>query len=186
MRFQVGCRILVLGTMVFSPVASSAHEILAGTLKIEHPWVAAAEADRSTSTGYVIEIENTGSEPERLLGATLDGADPGRIEARAESGAGFQPLAEGVIIPAGGRIEMDPSRTQVVFRGLKRPLIEGKVAAGALRFQHAGTVPVTFHIESRELLGSESATAETHGHSMAGMSMPSTRRSFRHGKAASA
>jgi copper(I)-binding protein len=54
--------------------AGSAHQEVAGNLKIGHPWIREAAAGAPSTYACIIEIKNEGDEPETLLGATVDGA----------------------------------------------------------------------------------------------------------------
>jgi copper(I)-binding protein len=57
----------------------SAHQEVAGNLKIGHPWVREASAGAPGTYACIIEIKNDGDEPETLLDATIDGAGTGVI-----------------------------------------------------------------------------------------------------------
>ena len=65
----------ILAIGVSSP--GSAHQVLVGKLKIGHPWVREAAEGALGTYSCIIEIQNDGDEPERLLGATIEGAGTG-------------------------------------------------------------------------------------------------------------
>jgi copper(I)-binding protein len=54
-----------------------ASSVVVGRLKIGHPWVREAAEGALGTYSCIIEIQNDGDEPERLLGATIEGAGTG-------------------------------------------------------------------------------------------------------------
>jgi copper(I)-binding protein len=72
--------VMSVGIAALSNATVEAHELVFGTLKIEHPWVASTDAKTRETTGYVIEIQNDGKEPDRLVGASVNGV-PGILRA---------------------------------------------------------------------------------------------------------
>ncbi|MDN3571437.1 DUF1775 domain-containing protein, partial [Methylobacterium longum] len=58
--------------------SASAQDYTAGALRIGHPWSRATPAGAKVAGGYLT-ITNTGTEPDRLTAATLDGASQGEV-----------------------------------------------------------------------------------------------------------
>ena len=81
-------------------------------------------------------IKNNGSSPERL---THD-------EDRRQCGENDE--VQSVEIDPGQTIEFKPGGSHVMFVGLKRQLAKGEHIKGSLVFEHAGTVPVEYSVES--------------------------------------
>ena len=54
----------------------SAHQVVVGKLKIGHPWVRKAAEGAPGTYSCIIEIQNDGDEPDRLLGATIEAREP--------------------------------------------------------------------------------------------------------------
>jgi copper(I)-binding protein len=68
---KVWLSILALTTALAIGVSSpgSAHQVVVGKLKIGHPWVREAAEGAPGTYSCIIEIQNNGDEPERLLAA---------------------------------------------------------------------------------------------------------------------
>jgi copper(I)-binding protein len=68
-------------------------------------------------------------------------------------------LDDGVVIPAHGEIALKPGSTHLMLEDLKQPLKEGESFKGALTFEKAGTVDVTFFVEA---IGAKAPAHEGH------------------------
>jgi copper(I)-binding protein len=53
-------------------------------------------------------------------------------------------LTEGLPVPAGGSVALEPNAYHLIFTDLKEPLKEGDEFSGTLTFEKAGTIDVTF------------------------------------------
>ncbi len=60
----------------------------------------------------------------------------------------MRPLADGIAIPAGGKVEFKPGGYHVMFMELKQPLRQGERFKGTLTFEKAGSVEVEFAVEA--------------------------------------
>src|SRR5690349_10476676 len=77
---------LVLAAVAAGAVgAAQAHDFKAGTLVIHHPWTRAAPAGARVAGGFA-SIANTGSEPDKLVGASLSRAERSEIHQMAMQG----------------------------------------------------------------------------------------------------
>jgi len=84
------------------PHLLAAHEIVAGVLRIQHPWVRAVSRDAVWTTGYIIGIVNDGSEPgtpDIFLVRLLVRANAIRDQLLADRSLTFEDIAksEGVV-----------------------------------------------------------------------------------------
>jgi copper(I)-binding protein len=148
---------IALGLM--SPV--SAHQEVAGNLKIGHPWVREAKAGEGGTYSCIIEIKNDGDEPETLLGAAIDGAGKGVIYQIIEKDGKFtsKPVEHGLLIKPHGSIELSPSTYQIRFGKITKDLTEDSMVDGTLTFEKLGTVPVHFMVEQDDTAPKEEAPA---------------------------
>jgi periplasmic copper chaperone A len=129
-----------------------AHELVFGALKIQHPWVASADAKARETTGYVIEIQNNGKETDRLIGASIDGvAGILRMSSKESADKRFVEVAQGFEVKAGSFLRIQPGERQILFRELKVPLKVGETAKGTLVFEKAGTLQLEFMVEPESL-----------------------------------
>ncbi len=139
--------LLLLASMSQSLLA---HEFKAGSLDILHPWSRATPAGAKVAAGYV-KIVNTGSEPDRLVSVTGEIAGKTEIHEMSVDADGImtmRPLLDGVVIPAGGEVELKPGSAHIMFMALKQAPQEGVKFKGTLTFEKAGTVDVEFAVDA--------------------------------------
>jgi copper(I)-binding protein len=145
---------LVLAALVTLCGAACAEEYKLGSLTIKDPWARATPKGAPVGGGYVT-IINNGSEPDRLIGASL--ADAGRVEVHEMSMAGgvmkMRPVTDGVEIKPGETVALKPGGYHMMFLNLRGPLAQGEMVDGTLMFQNAGTVQVKFKVESIGAMG---------------------------------
>lgn len=138
---------LLLGA---APLAS-AHDYKAGTLEIGHPWSRATPPGASVAAGY-LSITNNGDAADRLVGVSSAISEKGEIHKMSvESGTGvmtMRPVADGVEIPAGETVTLEPGNIHLMFVGLKQPAKQGERFKGTLTFEHAGSVEVDYAVEA--------------------------------------
>jgi len=60
----------------------------------------------------------------------------------------MRPLPDGLMLPAGGEVALEPGGYHLMFIGLKKMLKQGDSFAGTLTFEKAGTVEVSFTVEA--------------------------------------
>ena len=126
-----------------------AHDYKAGALSIGHPWARATPNGAKVGGGYLT-VTNTGTEPDRLVGATLNGADHVEIHSMTMEGSVMKmaPVPDGLALAPGATVTLSPGGFHMMFVDLKAPLKKGERIAGTLRFEKAGTVPVEFAVEA--------------------------------------
>lgn len=143
--------VLVWGLATW-PHLLAAHEIVAGVLRIQHPWIRAVPRDVVWTTGYIIGVANDGPESDQLLGATLDAG--GTAVVRASQNVNgvktLKVLPQGIEIPPKSEVGVRPGEMHLYFEGLKRSLRAGEVVAGSLLFRRAGKLAIEFVVEPEE------------------------------------
>lgn len=94
--------------------------------------------------GGFVTIQNTGTEDDRLIGASSDVA--GHMEVHEMAMVGdvmkMRQLKDGLPIPAGQTVTLKPGGFHVMFMDLKKPLKEGTTVTVTLTFEKAGSVQV--------------------------------------------
>lgn len=132
-----------------------AHEFKAGSLEVEHPWSRATPNGAKVAGGYLV-VRNSGSTADRLIGATAEIAGRTEIHEMAvkDGVMTMRAIEGGLEAPAGGELALSPGAYHLMFFDLKRPLKQGETFNGALTFEKAGAVEVTFAVEA---LGATSA-----------------------------
>ena len=118
-----------------------------GTLQIEAPWLRATPGGAKVAAGY-LRISNTGSEPDRLIGASTPLASRGEVHEMAmqEGVMHMRPLAQGLTIEPGKNVELRPGGFHLMFHDLKGGFKEGETVDVTLTFEKAGSVMVTFPV----------------------------------------
>lgn len=149
MKVSLSSLVLVGALAIGLASPSSAHEDVAGSLKIEHPWIRVAAAGASYTYAGVVEIKNDGDEPETLIGATVEGAGTGVLYQIIEKDGHFSSkvVAHGLLIKPHSSIELSPTTYQIRFTRIIKPLSKDSTVNGTLMFEKLHSVPVHFLVE---------------------------------------
>jgi len=140
-------RDLTYPTPVLRIAAGEQKAAQSGAIRIEQVWSRATPNGAGVGAGY-LRVTNTGSTPDRLLGGSTDVA--ARIEPhdmKMEDGVmKMRALADGIEIAPGATLELKPGGMHLMILGLKQPLKAGESFPATLRFEKAGSTPVTFNV----------------------------------------
>lgn len=152
---RVTAAALMLGATL-APIAS-AHEYNIGSLTIEYPWSRQTAPRAKTGAGYLTVI-NRERQDDRLMGGTTPVADRLEIHSMTMDRGimRMRPVATGLPIPAGGKVELKPGGYHIMLIGLKAPLKKGDRIPAVLNFAKTGQVKVAFKVES---IGASAPTA---------------------------
>lgn len=142
----------ILLAILLAP-AALAHDFAAGTLQVLHPWMRATPPGSTVGGGY-LQIINSGAVADRLLAVETDIAALGMVHQTVlENGISrMLPLTDGLPIPAGGTVTLEPLGLHVMFQNLSAPLVAGTTIDAVLVFENAGVVPVVFNVEPISVL----------------------------------
>lgn len=138
-----------LALLVVATGTAGAHDFRVGDLTLDHPWARATPHGAKVAGGFVA-IANKGAADDRLVSATAEIADTTEIHSMAMNNGvmTMRPLPDGLILPAGGEVALEPGGYHLMFIGLKKMLKQGDSFTGTLTFENAGTVEVTFTVEA--------------------------------------
>ncbi|AWN39891.1 DUF1775 domain-containing protein [Methylobacterium durans] len=133
-----------------------------GHLAIDTPWLRATPGGAKVAGGYV-RITNTGSQPDRLTGASMALAGRGEIHTMSMEGGVMKmaPVVGGLAIKPGETVELKPGGLHLMFLDLTGAPKVGEPVRGTLTFERAGAVPVTFSVAP---IGAQAPTATGGGH----------------------
>ncbi|MER2267676.1 DUF1775 domain-containing protein [Methylobacterium oxalidis] len=136
--------------------------IRAGDLSIETPWTRATPGGAKVAGGYV-RITNTGTQPDRLTGATMALSGRGEIHSMSMEGGVMKmaPVEGGLTIKPGETVELKPGGLHLMFLDLTGAPKVGDTVPGTLTFERAGSVPVTFAVSP---IGAQAPAAPVGGH----------------------
>ena len=128
-------------------VPAFAHEIVAGSLVIHHPWSRATPAGAKTAAVYMM-LHNKGDKADRLIGAESDIAESAEFhETTMNNGVMSMKPVDSVDLPAGGAAELAPHGLHIMLFGVKQSLSEYDTFNMTLIFEHAGRVKIEVEVE---------------------------------------
>ena len=141
----------ILAALASILVAGSAfaHDYKVGSLVINHPVARATPVNAPVSGGYMT-ITNNGSEADRLIAVTVGFAGEVQIHEMSMQGdiMKMRQLEEGLEIPAGEKVMLQPGGFHIMFMKLEKQLKEGEKYDATLVFEKAGSVDVTLNVEN--------------------------------------
>ncbi|MFH0296848.1 copper chaperone PCu(A)C [Bradyrhizobium sp. 31Argb] len=130
-------------------VPAQAEDIKAGDLVISQAWSRATPSGAKVAGGYLT-IENKGSSPDRLVGASGDIA--GKLEVHemaTENGVmKMRPLEKGLVIEPGKTVKLAPGGYHLMMFDLKNPLKQGDTVPVTLEFEKAGKVTLSLDVQA--------------------------------------
>lgn len=144
-------RSFAVATALFlSAPLANAHEYKVGDLVIDHPF-SFETASTAMAAGGFMTITNTGDTDDRLISAS---ANVQRVEIHTTDVEGdiarMRELEDGIVIPAGETVTLQPGGLHVMFMGLNGDPFElGEEVGATLVFENAGEVEVMFKVEER-------------------------------------
>jgi len=139
--------ILAAAALLTAATPALPDEVGLGALVLADAWVRATPPAAEVAGGYLT-ITNTGDTPARLVGGEADFA--ARVEIHemtmADGVMRMRELADGLVVPAGERVALEPGGYHVMFMDLAEPLVEGETVTATLRFAEAGRVVLGFAV----------------------------------------
>ena len=105
----------------------------------------AGEAQGMSMGAFYLTITNTGDAADRLVSVQTDVAGTAEIHDVVMDGGVMQmmPQLDGVEIPAGGELVLEPGGYHVMLIGLTQSLLAGDEFTATLTFENAGDVAIT-------------------------------------------
>ncbi|MEM9431673.1 MAG: copper chaperone PCu(A)C [Pseudomonadota bacterium] len=139
---------------VFALLAHScvafADPIRHGALELNGAFAYSTPPTARAAGGYLT-IHNTGESADRLIGAEAAFArtEIHTTEVDDKGVARMIHQKDGLEVPAGGTLTLEPGGYHVMFMGLDAPFEEGKAQAVTLIFEEAGPIDVSFDVVPR-------------------------------------
>jgi len=126
-----------------------ADDVKAGDLVISQAWSRATPGGAKIGGGYLT-IENKGTAPDKLIGASADFA--GKIEVHEMTTTNgvmkMRPVEGGLTIDPGKTVKLAPTGLHLMMMDLKSPLKQGDKLPVTLQFEKAGKVTVTLDVQA--------------------------------------
>ena len=125
------------------------HDTALGPLELNAPFTRATLPNAPVAGGFLT-IVNTGPQDDRLVSASSEIAAETQIHEMAMQGdvMKMRQLADGLAIPAGATVALEPGGYHIMFMGLKQALKEGDTVPVVLTFEKAGTITIGLHVEA--------------------------------------
>ena len=141
--------------------------VVAGSLAITQAWTRATPPGAATGAGYLT-ISNSGETSDRLLSVASTQAAIGEIHqmTMVDDRMVMRPVADGLVIPAGGTVVLEPGGLHFMFVQLGAGFVEGSIVTVSLTFEIAGFVEIDLIVYP---IGSSGPT--TAADAMEGMAM---------------
>lgn len=126
-----------------------AHEFKVGDLIIDHPMALETFQTAMTGAGY-LSVTNSGTEEDRLIAVEADFPRVMLHTSVTTNDIVTMSEVEGIAIPAGETITLEPGGFHVMFMGLNGdPFEVGETFPATLVFGKAGRLDVVFNVEAR-------------------------------------
>jgi periplasmic copper chaperone A len=127
----------------------AAAPVTVGALEISQGWIRATLPGQPAAGGFLT-IDNKGKEADRLLSASSPLTAATQIHEMKMDGDVMKmaELADGIEIPAGGKVELKPGGFHIMFMGLEKQVMEGETVKVTLTFEKAGAVEVELPVQA--------------------------------------
>ncbi|SMQ85627.1 hypothetical protein SAMN06295905_2914 [Devosia lucknowensis] len=115
--------------------------VTVGAIEISGAFTRATLPNAPVAGGFLT-LTNTGAEDDRLVSVDSPIAREGQIHEMAMQGdvMRMRQLADGLVIPAGATVVLEPGGYHLMFMGLTGAIAEGDAVPVTLTFEKAGTV----------------------------------------------
>lgn len=121
-----------------------------GNLTLTDIFAYATLPNAPVAGGFLM-IENLGNVDDRLIAASSDVAGETQIHEMAIDGdiMRMRELDNGLVIPAGETVVVEPGGYHLMFMKLQQPLVVGEHFDVTLTFENAGTITVSVDVRSK-------------------------------------
>ena len=128
--------------------AAHAHGVKTGDLEIIHPNIPQPPASAKSAAGYMA-ISNEGHHADRLIGVETGLAQKSMLHTTEHGADGVAVMKhlDGIEIPAGDTVVLEPDGLHVMLMGLTGTVQEGDMVPATLIFEQAGRVEVEFMVD---------------------------------------
>ncbi|MEM8664303.1 MAG: DUF1775 domain-containing protein [Pseudomonadota bacterium] len=134
---------------------------MAGNIVITGAWTREPPPGAAVGGGYM-EVTNTGTEPDRLMGGSVPFAEHFEVHEMAVTDGmmRMRALEDGLLIAPGETVALQPGGFHLMFMGIQDAPEEGDAVAVTLEFEKAGSVMVMMPVQA---MGAQDGPG-SHGH----------------------
>ena len=114
-----------------------------GHIEISGPFTRATLPNAPVGGGFLT-LTNSGTEDDRLVAVETPVASQAQIHEMAMQGdvMKMRQLVDGLVIPAGATVTLEPGGYHLMFMRLNQALVEGETVPVTLTFERAGTITI--------------------------------------------
>lgn len=141
-------RLILSLVLLVSANIAQAHDYTIGELSVEHPIAFVTPKTARAGGGY-LSITNSGSTDDRLLEVRAEFPRVMIHNTEMDGDVAKMVHLEGLDIPAGETVTLEPGGMHVMFMGLSAPFEEGEKIEATLVFEQSGELEITFNVEAR-------------------------------------
>lgn len=147
MRNWLTVGLVALAVILSAVEPAKSQDVKAGDLVLKAPYSRATPKTARVGAGYIA-IENAGAEADRLLAVECACAEFAQVHTMEMTGGVMQMrhLSDGLPIPAGATVKLEPGGRHLMFINLKAPFVAGETVAAMLTFERTGAVEVAFEV----------------------------------------
>lgn len=156
--------VFAIGLTLVALAGAHAHGYRIGEIKIGHPWTRATPPAAKVA-GVFMTFTNEGGTADRLIGGSSPVAEKVEIHTMevVDGIMKMRPLADGLEVPAGAKVELVPGSFHVMLIGLKQPIAEGDMVPLTLTFEKGGDIEVELAADKMGA-GGKAHDHGSHGH----------------------
>lgn len=144
--------IVSAAALTFASTFAHAHSFKLGDIDIGHPYARVTAPGQPTGGGY-LSLDNKGRD-DRLLSATAAVSASVELHSmRMEGDVMRMRQVDGIALPTGKKVKLEPGGFHLMFVGLKAPLKAGDKFPMKLKFEKAGEVEVIVNVEAPKAMG---------------------------------
>lgn len=122
-------------------MSAEVEPVTVGDLTISGYWTRATLPNQRVGGGYLV-VQNAGSDDDRLVAVTSPVTERSEIHEMAVENdvMTMRRLDDGIAIPAGESIALEPGGYHLMFQDLSEGFVEGETVSVTLEFENAGEV----------------------------------------------
>ena len=141
---------IFLTTLIYNN-SSNSHDYYFGKLTIDHPYIFETMPGAKVAAGYMI-ITNKGKKSDFLVGGETAFANKMEFHQMkmVDGIMRMKSLENGIEIPAGESVKLEPKGYHIMFMGINSKLIKNSKEKVLLNFKNTGKIIVEFNIESMD------------------------------------
>ena len=116
-------------------------------IQVRDAWARATVPGQSSAAAYLT-ISNTGAGGDRLVSVSTPIATSATLHSSTSEGGvmRMRMLPEGIAIPAGATVKLEPSGNHAMLTGLSAPISKGSSFPLSLRFERSGERQISVRV----------------------------------------